>query len=101
MESEKDSILMKNADKKGGINPGKVPPRPNTPPPCASTKIMSEKRIRERLECFEFTTKNMWEMLEKMYKPEGENSELVYELYITCREYDARISEMKIMLGDD
>jgi hypothetical protein len=63
--------------------------------------MKSEKRIRERLECYEYSAKNMWEMLNKMYKPDGDNSSLVYELYITCREFDARISEMKIILGDD
>lgn len=29
----KKRILIEGASKKGGINPGRVPPRPKTPPP--------------------------------------------------------------------
>jgi len=34
-------ILNEGSDKKGGINPGRVPPRPSTPPP---NKNKIEKR---------------------------------------------------------
>ena len=34
----KDKILKEGSDNKGGSNPGKVPPRPTTPPPVARKK---------------------------------------------------------------
>ncbi len=51
------SILKENYEKKGGINPGPVPPRPSTPPPHA--KKISAKKTFDELE-YERRIENDW-----------------------------------------